>query len=184
MRTRSRRRSNQPSWSVPVVGLALESITSWQPPMAERPNLSPRVRLEIDILSSEQLAPPVPVPVLARSEVRVRSTVLLVSSEAEVRGHLRACLQDQPKLRLIEVDSVSAADALASEVQVHLIIADPGAASVTRAQPAVRTILLADDPAGLHSTAPGPMQHVMQRPFSAETLAATVLLLLSESTRR
>ncbi len=179
MRTSSPRRSVTPRWSMPVPGLAVESVTNWQPVTAQS-DLTSRVRLEVAILASEQIRP---VPVLARTEARVRQTVLLVSRQAEVRRHLRACLQDHPKLRLVEVNSVSTAVSLASEVLVHLIIADPGTANVTRALPEIRTILLADEPPSRDGFVAGPRQHVMQRPFSAETLAATVLLLLREPPR-
>ena len=179
MQTRSRRRSLTPRWSVPVTGLAMEPVTNWQVPVMSQPGLSSRLRLEVDILTSEQLAP---VPVLSRHEVRIRQTVLLVSRQAEVRHHLRVCLQDNPKLRLVEVDSVSVAASLASEVAVHLIIADPGTVGVTRALPEVRTILLADVPMIRDVLGAGPKHHVMQRPFSAETLCATVMLLLQEPT--
>jgi len=107
---------------------------------------------------------------------------MLVSREAEVRRHLKACLSDHPKLRLLEANSPTAAASLASELAVHLIITDAKAATVMKALPEVRTILLAEQPVHEGMAGERSRQHVMHRPFSAETLRATVLLLLQEST--
>ena len=179
MRVRSRRRSSIPVWSQAVSGFANESVTQWQPPMAERASLSSRVRLEVDILSADAVAPE---PVLTKTPIPIRCTVMLVSPEAKVRQHLRACLSDHPKLRLLEANSPTAAASLARELAVHLIITDAKASTVMRALPEVRTILLADQPIHEGMAGKRSRQHVMQRPFSAETLRATVLLLLQEST--
>jgi len=177
MHTRSRRRPSIPFWSVAVSGFANEPVTQWQPPTAESPPVSSRVRLEVQILSTDPVAP---VPVLARTQVRLRHTVLLVSHESAVRRDLYASLSEHPKLRLLEACSPTAAASLASEVAVHLIIADAMAASVMQALPEVRTILLADNSVEMHLSVNRLRQHVMQRPFSAETLSATVLLLLEQ----
>jgi len=178
MRVHSRRRSSIPVWSRAVSGFANEPVTQWQPPMAERASLLSRVRLDVDILSADAVAPE---PVLTKTLVPIRHMVMLVSPEAELRKHLKACLCDHPKLRLLEATSPTAAASLARELAVHLIITDAKASTVMRALPEVRTILLADQPTHEGMAGRRSRQHVMQRPFSAETLKATVLLLLQES---
>ena len=179
-RSRSRlHRSAAPTWSHTDTGFADEPVTNWQAPVINTAPVSAPGRLAAAVLASEPMVP-YPLPVLTRSDTSIRHTVLLISRQREVRLHLRACLDGQTRLRVADVSSVTAAVFLSREVAVHLIIADPAAWSVSRALPEIRSILLSDDAPSHETSASGPRRHVMHRPFSAETLAATVNLLLRE----
>lgn len=168
-------RSPTPVWVPGDVVFADQPVTGWHAPASGADAISTGDRRATAVMTLEQ-----PVPALARIDARVRHTVLVVSRQREVRRHLRGCLDGHAKLRLADVASVTAAVSLAREVSVHLIIADPSAWSVTRALPGIRTILLANDSLGRDLAGSSRRQHVMQRPFSPETLAATVHLLLRE----
>ncbi len=177
-RSRSRlHRSATPTWSVGADGFVDEAITNWQAPVPEAPPAESMVRMHGRVWTSTQLTP---VPVLSRTHARVRHTVLLVARQREVRRRLRECLEGQAELRVVDVGSIAAAVALAGEVAVHLIIADSAAWSVSRQLPDIRSILLSDHVVGHDPTLVGPRQHLMLRPFSPETLAATVHLLLRD----
>lgn len=171
-----RHRSATSAWSPETTGFVDEPLTIWQAPVDEPvlPTVAPQ---DDRTWPCARLAP---VPVLMRNHTPIRHTVLLVARQREVRRHLRSCLEGHRQLRVADVASVSAAVGLAREVAVHLIIADPAAWSVSRFLPEVRSILLTDVPAGHDPSTAGRRRHVMQRPFSAETLAATVHLLLRE----
>lgn len=179
-RSRSRlHRSAVPTWSLADAGFVDEPVTSWREPTADLVPGSDRIRLAGATLESESMSPH-PRPVLTRNDAGVRYTVLLVARLREVRRYLRSCLDNQSRLRVADVASVTAAVSLTREVAVHLIIADSAAWSVSRALPEIRTILLSDGPPSHEVGANGKRRHVMHRPFSAETLAATVNLLLHE----
>ena len=140
------------------------------------PSPSARVRLEVELLASDEPAA-LPAPVLGDRPQRY--TVLIVAGDADVRRYVRECLHDRADLHLLEASAVAMAGPLATLHRPDLLIVDARDVAVLSAIAAVRAVLIADD---LSSDAPPKGRIVrLMRPFGGQELEASIEVLLSDS---
>jgi CheY-like chemotaxis protein len=143
------------------------------PSPASPPIVSPRVRLEVEILSADQAAPaPAPVPA---GGAGVRG-VLIVAADPDVRRYVRHCLRDRTDWRVLEASTVTDALAVAGRESADLLIVDAPEARGVSAMPGMRAVLMADDEP--ERSASGDRVSVLLRPFTAEQLVGVVARML------
>jgi hypothetical protein len=137
------------------------------------PAPSPRVRLEVELLASDQPAPKL---APAIGDRRHQHTVLVVAADPDVRQYVRECLRERDDLGVLEASAVAMAERMVAEHAPELLIVDGRDAAVLRAIPEGRAILLADEvPVDM------PRAHIatLMPPFGGRNLQALVDLLLS-----
>lgn len=121
-------------------------MTTRRDPDDRAPPPSARVRLEVELLASDQ---PAPMPAPALGDHQRRHTVLVVAGDADVRRYVGECLRDRTDLRVLEAAAIGMAKRLAALQPPKLLIVDAPDASVLDAIGDVRAVLIADDgPAG------------------------------------
>ena len=133
------------------------------------PSPSARVRLEVELLASDQ---PAPLPAPAVGDERPWDTVLVVAGDADVMRYVRECLRDRADLRVLEAAAIVVAKRLAALQPPDLLIVDAPEAGVLDTITDVRAVLIADE---FPLTAmPGARIATLARPFSAQELQALV----------
>ena len=139
------------------------------------PSPSARVRLEVELLASDQSAAlTAPVP----GDESQRRTVLMVAEDADVRRYVRECLRDRADLRLLEASAVSTAEQLAALHRPQLLIVDARDAAVLSTIADVRALLIADD-VPLDAMPDSRVVRLM-RPFGRQDLEALIDVLLAD----
>ena len=141
---------------------------------------SPRVRLEVAFLDADQAAPaPTPSP---GADERACLTVLVIAAEVDLRRYIRECLRERSDLRILEAATVSAADTLAADRSLDLLVVDELVREVLAPLSHLRAVIIVDDvPRGGPTS--GTQVRLLARPFTAERLVAEVSLLLAGSAR-
>lgn len=133
------------------------------------PTPSARVRLEVDLLASDQ---PAPLPSHALGDHHQRHTVLVVAGDADVRRYVRECLRDRVNLRVPEAATISMATRLAALHPPTLLIVDAPDAIVLDSLAEVRAVLIGDELP--RETMPNVPVTVLARPFGARDLQVLV----------
>ena len=137
------------------------------------PPHSARVRLEVDLLASDQHAA---VRGSAASEQGSQRTVLVVASDADVREHIAECLRARADLHVVETTPAAIGSWLVDGPRPALLVVDAADVGVLDAHPATPAVLIVDE---LPRDAPPNADVVLlARPFSARQLESLVDLLL------
>ena len=138
------------------------------------PSLSARVRLEVELLASDQ---PASLPAPAVGDERLQHTVLVVAGDADVRRYVRECLRDRTDLRVVEAATIAMATQRAALQPPALLIVDGRDAAILDAIADVRAVVIADD---VSTKTPSTSRVVtLLRPFGGQDLEALVDALLS-----
>lgn len=111
---------------------------------------SPRVRLEVELLTSRFASAPAADVHLA--DERERRSVLIMTRDPDLRRYLRECLAGEGGLHLLEADSAIAALDVARAHALHLLILDADHQAIAPRLPEVPAIVVAEvvlpEPAG------------------------------------
>ena len=76
---------------------------------------SENVRLEVELLAADQLVPvaaPIPVPVPVPVGRGGRQTVIVISTDVDLRRFIRECLRDRTDVRVLDAPTIEAAVAM------------------------------------------------------------------------
>jgi hypothetical protein len=138
------------------------------------PPPSPRVRLEVELLASEQ---PVELPAPTTGDIRQPHTVLVVIADADVRQYVRVCLRDRDDLRIVEAATIAMATQLAALDPPRLLIVDAPDARVLETVTDIRAVLMAEDDA--RGVPPNARITTLPRPFGGQDLESLVDRLLA-----
>jgi hypothetical protein len=128
---------------------------------------SARVRLEVELLASDQQA-----ALPALDDQRQRHTVLVVAADADVRRYVRECLRDRDDLRVLEAGTIELAERLATLHSPRLLIVDAPEAAVLSVILNVPAVLIADDVP--RDVMPNGRIVTLMRPFGGEDLEVVV----------
>ncbi|MDF2775856.1 MAG: hypothetical protein K0S86_5357 [Geminicoccaceae bacterium] len=131
------------------------------------PGPSARVRLEVELLASDQ-----PAALPALDDQRQRHTVLVVAADADVRRYVCECLRDRDDLRVLETGTIELAERLATLHSPRLLIVDAHEAAVLSVILDVPAVLIADDVSS-DAMRTGRIVTLMP-PFGGEDLEAVV----------
>ena len=133
------------------------------------PPPSPRVRLEVELLASEQ---PVELPAPAAGDLRQPHTVLVVVGDIDVRQYVRECLRDRIDLQVFEAATVAIAEQLVALYPPQILIVDARSVAVLRVIADVRAVVIADD-VSPPASADGRVVTLL-RPFGGQDLEALI----------
>lgn len=139
------------------------------------PHPSPRVRLEVAALGSDDEAPPAVAPPSDDEERRL--TVLIVAGDADLRHYVTECLRTRSDLRWVEAATVGTAHLIAAQHAIALVVVDERASAVVAVLPECRAIVLVDDVPHDDARDAGRVRFV-SLPFTARELMAAVHLAL------
>jgi len=82
---------------------------------------SARVRLEVEILSTDQSGP---APSPPAADTNTRLTVLVVSADEELRRYIGECLRTRAALLVLEAPSLDAARLYGTATPIDLLVSD------------------------------------------------------------
>jgi hypothetical protein len=130
--------------------------------------LSPRMSLEVAILSGEAADSGVGPPVAPGDRC-----ILVVSPNADLRRYVGQCLRQRRGTAVLEAPAAAAALAMLPSVAIHLIVADEGEAGPLLGLAAPGTLVIGDGAAHASAALPGAVGCITP-PFSAASLLAAV----------
>jgi hypothetical protein len=132
------------------------------------PSPSARVRLEVDLLASEQ---PAALGDTVGGDERQRLVVLVVAGDADVRRYVRECLRDRSDLRVLEAAAPGPAAQIAAAHHPQLLIVDARDSALLGQIGDVRAVVIADE---LPLESMPATVAVLVRPFGGRDLQAVV----------
>jgi hypothetical protein len=138
------------------------------------PSPSARVRLEVELLASEQ---PVALPAPAVGDELRPRIILVAIADADVRQYVRECLHDRGDLQVLEAPTVAIAERLAQRYPAQILIVAAHDSAVLNVIPDVRAVVITDD-VSPDALANGRAVRLL-RPFGRQDLKALVDELLA-----
>ena len=147
----------------------LEDDDAARDPGDRAPSPSARVRLEVELLASDQ---PAQVPAAAEDDQRQRRTVLVVAGDADVRRYVRECLRHRDDLQVMDAATVAMAERLAELDHPHVVIVDEREAAILSLIANVPAVVIADE--AFAQAPPNARIVTLLRPFGGRDLEATI----------
>ncbi|MEO8621887.1 MAG: hypothetical protein ABI625_12530 [bacterium] len=144
--------------------------------MRDEPVLPPSARVQLEVAFLDDTGSVAPDP--AAREEPARFTVLVVSSDSDVRRYVGECFRTRRDIRVLEVATGAEAVGLAEYTAPDLLIVDESESRMLTRFSALPVIVMADDaPCAVDAT--HTRIRVLFRPFSAERLMVEVERILA-----